>query len=75
MLSETFVGDLGLTYSSSMFGWKMRFTKPILGLLYGYWSGSSTWIFHRPPAKGADMKSANSNSGKISWTTDSLPAL
>lgn len=40
-------------YNSSMFGWKMRFTKPMLGLLYGYWSGSSTWIFHRPPAKGA----------------------
>ena len=39
--------------SSSIFGWKMRFTKPILGLLYGYWSGSSTWIFQRPPWKGA----------------------
>lgn len=37
-----------------MLGWKMRFTKPMLGLLYGYWSGSSTWIFHRPPAKGAE---------------------
>lgn len=41
------------TYSSSILGWKIRFTKPILGLLYGYWSGNSTWIFHRPPANGA----------------------
>ena len=40
-------------YNSSMLGWNMRFTKPMLGLLYGYWSGSSTWTFHRPPAKGA----------------------
>ena len=24
------------TYSSSMFGWNMRFTKPMLGDLYGY---------------------------------------
>ena len=29
------------------------FMKPILGDLKGYWSGSSTWIFHTPPAKGA----------------------
>lgn len=41
------------TYSSSMLGWNIRFTKPMLGLLYGYWSGSSTWIFQRPPWKGA----------------------
>ena len=27
--------------------------NPILGDLNGYWSGSSTWIFHTPPAKGA----------------------
>lgn len=25
----------------------------MLGDLYGYWSGSSTWIFHSPPVKGA----------------------
>ena len=43
----------GVLYSSSMLGWKMRFTKPMLGLLYGYWSGSSTWTFQRPPVKGA----------------------
>lgn len=42
-----------IAYSSSMFGWKMRLTKPILGLLYGYWSGSSTWIFQWPPENGA----------------------
>lgn len=41
------------TCISSILGWKMRFTKPMLGDLYGYWSGSSTWIFQRPPAKGA----------------------
>lgn len=45
--------ELGGTYSSSMFGWKMRFTKPMLGDLYGYWSGSSTCTFHVPPSKGA----------------------
>ena len=28
--------------------------KPILGDLNGYWSGSSTWIFQIPPAKGAE---------------------
>lgn len=26
----------GISHSSSMFGWKIRFTKPMLGLLYGY---------------------------------------
>ena len=46
----------GFTYSSSMFGWKIRFTKPMLGDLYGYWSGSSTWTFHKPPEKGAGQK-------------------
>jgi hypothetical protein len=25
----------------------------MLGLLYGYWSGISTWIFQLPPLKGA----------------------
>lgn len=30
----------------------MRFTKPIDGDLYGYWSGSSTCTFQVPPAKG-----------------------
>ncbi len=29
------------------------FMKPMLGDLNGYWSGSSTWIFHTPPANGA----------------------
>lgn len=41
------------TDSSSIFGWKILFMKPILGDLNGYWSGSSTWIFHTPPANGA----------------------
>lgn len=47
-----------MTCNSSMFGWKILFIKPILGDLKGYWSGSSTWIFHTPPANGAmyDMK-------------------
>ena len=26
----------GKTYNSSMLGWKMRLTKPMLGDLYGY---------------------------------------
>lgn len=28
--------------------------NPILGDLNGYWSGSSTWIVHTPPANGAE---------------------
>lgn len=40
-------------YNSSMLGWKIRFTNPIEGDLYGYWSGSSTWTFQLPPSKGA----------------------
>ena len=28
-------------------------TKPILGDLYGYESGSSTWTFQMPPSNGA----------------------
>lgn len=43
----------GPTYNSSMFGWKMRFMKPILGDLYGYVSGSSTCTFQMPPSNGA----------------------
>ena len=51
--------------SSSILGWKILFMKPIDGDLYGYWFGSSTWIFHSlsgqsellrgtcPPANGA----------------------
>lgn len=39
--------------SSSMLGWKIRFMNPMEGDLYGYWSGSSTWTFHTPLAKGA----------------------
>jgi len=38
-----------------MLGWKIRFTKPMLGLLYGYWSGNSTWIFQSPPSKGVSV--------------------
>lgn len=46
-------------YSSSMLGWKILFMKPMLGDLKGYWSGSSTWIFHTPPENGAkEAKSA-----------------
>jgi hypothetical protein len=41
------------TNPSSMLGWKILLTKPIDGDLYGYWSGSSTWTFHLPSAKGA----------------------
>ena len=41
------------TYCSSIFGWKILFIKPIDGLLYGYCSGSSTWILHTPPSNGA----------------------
>lgn len=48
------------TDSSSMFGWKIRLTNPMLGLLYGYWSGSSTWIFQCPPVKGAGTVSTRS---------------
>jgi hypothetical protein len=40
-------------YSSSMLGWNILFMKPILGDLYGNCSGSSTWIFQTPLAKGA----------------------
>ena len=43
-----------------MFGWKILFMNPILGDLYGYWSGSSTWIFHTPPAKGATYNDTHS---------------
>jgi hypothetical protein len=42
-----------VTHCSSIFGWKMRLTKPMLGELYGYASGSSTCTFQRPSAKGA----------------------
>lgn len=42
------------TYNSSILGWNILFMKPMLGLLYGYWSGSSTWTRHTPPAKGAE---------------------
>lgn len=45
------------THSSSMLGWKMRFVKPMLGDLYGYWSGSSTCTFQTPPSKGAARSS------------------
>src|SRR5690606_68968 len=41
------------THSSSMLGWNIRFVNPILGDLYGYESGSSTWTFQIPPSKGA----------------------
>ena len=34
----------------------MRLTKPMLGDLYGYWSGSSTCTFHMPPVKGAVVR-------------------
>jgi hypothetical protein len=48
------LSKLAKTYSSSMLGWKILFTKPMLGLLYGYWSGNSTCIFQRPPWNGAE---------------------
>lgn len=51
--AEGFTSKTQITYSSSIFGWNIRFTKPILGDLYGYWSGSSTWTFHVPFSKGA----------------------
>lgn len=49
-----------IAYSSSMLGWNILLTKPMLGLLYGYWSGSSTWIFQSPPSNGAAMVSTAS---------------
>jgi hypothetical protein len=47
------VHKTGQTYTSSMFGWKILFKKPILGDLYGNCSGNSTCIFHTPLANGA----------------------
>lgn len=44
------------THNSSMLGWKILFINPIEGDLYGYWSGSSTCIFHTPPANGAEVR-------------------
>jgi hypothetical protein len=41
------------TYISSIFGWKILFMNPIEGDLYGYWAGSSTWIFQQPVSNGA----------------------
>ncbi|KAH3664960.1 hypothetical protein OGATHE_003775 [Ogataea polymorpha] len=40
---------------SSMLGWKILFWNPIDGDLYGYWSGSSTWIRHSPPSYGESL--------------------
>lgn len=58
-------GHLVKLHISSMLGWKIRLTKPMLGLLYGYESGSSTWIFHSPPLKGATWLSPVSSSAGV----------
>lgn len=36
------------------------------GDLYGYWSCSSTWIFHVPPAKGAEQTRHHGRGGELS---------
>lgn len=52
--------------ASSIFGWKILFTKPIDGDLYGYASGSSTCTFHTPPWYGPeDHHGRMSQSSKI----------
>ena len=66
------------SHNSSMFGWNILLTNPMLGLLYGYVSGSSTCTFQMPPSNGAmasqqlsSSSSSSSSPGRVSGT-DSL---
>ena len=56
-----------------MFGWNILLTKPMLGDLYGYWSGSSTCTFHLPSENGAIMGNIGQSSFFSCVSTNSTP--